>query len=86
MTKTTISSKGQIAIPKAVRERLSLKAGTEISIDVQGEAMVLKRLVRNHPDWRTMRGMFRGGANLLQDLTENRAAEIARDNDRIQGR
>jgi AbrB family looped-hinge helix DNA binding protein len=86
MTKTTISSKGQIAIPKAVRERLNLKAGTEISIDVQGEAMVLKRLVRNHPDWRTMRGMFRGGADLLKDLTTERAAEIARDHDRIQGR
>ena len=86
MTKTTISSKGQIAIPKAVRERLNLKAGTEISIDVQGEAMVMKRLVRNHPDWRTMRGMFRGGADLLSDLTADRAAEIARDNDRIQSR
>jgi AbrB family looped-hinge helix DNA binding protein len=85
MTKTTISSKGQIAIPKAVRERLNLKAGTEISIDVQGEAMVLKWLVRNHPDWRTMRGMFRG-ADLLSDLTADRAAEIARDNDRIQSR
>ena len=33
MTKATISSKGQIAIPKAVRQRLNLKAGTEISID-----------------------------------------------------
>lgn len=86
MTKTTISSKGQIAIPKAVRERLNLKAGTEISIDVQGQALVLKRLVRSHPDWHTMRGMFRGGADLLSDLTNDRAAEIARDNDRNQGR
>ena len=86
MTKTTISSKGQIAIPKAVRERLNLKAGTEISIDVQGEAIVLKRLVRDHPDWRTMRGMFRGSADLLRDLTNDRAAEIARDNARLQSR
>lgn len=86
MTKTTISSKGQIAIPKAVRERLNLKAGTEISVDVQGEAIVLKRLVRDHPDWRTMRGMFRGSADLLRDLTDERAAEIARDNARVQSR
>jgi AbrB family looped-hinge helix DNA binding protein len=56
MTKTTISSKGHIAIPKAVRERLNLKAGTEISIDVQGQAMVLRRLVRDHADWRTCAG------------------------------
>jgi AbrB family looped-hinge helix DNA binding protein len=85
MTKATISSKGQIAIPKAVRERLNLKAGTEVSIDVQGEVLVMKRLVRNHPDWHTMRGIFRG-ANLLKDLTDGRAAEIARDNTRVQGR
>ena len=61
MTKATISSKGQIAIPKAVRQRLNLKAGTEISIDVQGEALVMKRLVPNFPDWRTMQGMAREG-------------------------
>jgi AbrB family looped-hinge helix DNA binding protein len=85
MTIATISSKGRIAIPKAVRERLNLKAGMEVSIDVQGEALVVKRLVRNYPDWHTMRGMFRG-PDLLQDLTDDRAAEIARDNARIQGR
>jgi AbrB family looped-hinge helix DNA binding protein len=85
MTKATISSKGHIAIPKAVRERLNLKAGTEVSIDVQGEALVVKRFVRDYPDWRSMRGMFHR-ANLLKDLTDDRAAEIARDSARVQGR
>ncbi len=84
MTKATISSKGQIAIPKAVRDRLNLKAGTEVSIDVQGEALVVKKTVRNNPDWRTMRGMFRGRTYLLKDLTDERAAEISRDSARIQ--
>lgn len=86
MTKATISSKGQIAIPKAVRERLNLKAGTQISIEVQGESMVMKRLVRNYPDWRTMRGMVRGGPSLTQALMEERAAEKAHDDARVQGR
>ena len=87
MTKATISSKGQIAIPKAVRERLNLKDGTEVSIDVQGEALVMKRLVRNFPDWRTMRGMAKGGESLTQALMEDRAAELTHDNARInQGR
>lgn len=85
MIKAVISSKGQIAIPKAVRERLNLKAGTEISIDVQSDALVIKRFVRSYPDWRTMRGMFRG-ADLLKDLTDERRAEIARDDDRAKGR
>src|SRR5471030_2673891 len=63
MIKATISSKGQIAIPKAVRERLNLKAGTEVRIDVQGEPLVMKRLVSGFPDWRTMEGMARGGVD-----------------------
>ncbi len=59
MTKATISPKGHVAIPKAVRDSLNLKAGTEVSIDVQGGALVMKRFV---PDWHTMRGMFRGAS------------------------
>ena len=87
MTKATISSKGQIAIPKAVRERLNLQAGTQVSIDVQGEALVMKRLVPNDPDWRTMRGMAKGRESLTKALMEDRAAELAHDNARInQGR
>jgi AbrB family looped-hinge helix DNA binding protein len=86
MTKTTISPKGQIVIPKALRERLNLKAGTQVSIDVQGEALVMKRLVRSFPDWRTMEGMARGGESLTAALTEERAAEKARDDAHAQGR
>ena len=85
MTKATISSKGQIAIPKAVRQRLNLKAGTEISIDVQGEALVMKRLVRNFPDWHTMQGMV-NGESLTQALEAEHRAEIAHDDARFQGR
>ena len=77
MTQTTISLKGQIVIPKAVGERLNLKAGTQESIDVQGESLVMKRLVRNYPDWHSMRGMAKGGESLTKALMEDRAAEVA---------
>jgi AbrB family looped-hinge helix DNA binding protein len=86
VTKTTISPKGQIIIPKVVRDRLKLTAGTQVSIDVQGETLVMKRLGSDFPDWHTMRGMFRGGPNLLQDLAAERSEEVARDHDRIKGR
>jgi AbrB family looped-hinge helix DNA binding protein len=86
MIKATLSSKGQIAIPKAVRERLNLKAGMELSIDVQGEAMVLKRLVRKFPDWHTMRGMVGGADSLTQALEAEHREELARDDARLQGR
>ena len=83
---STISSKGQIAIPKAVRERLNLKAGTEVSIDVQGGAVVIKRLVRKFPDWRTMQGMAQGGVSLTQALEAEHRAELAREDARLQSR
>jgi antitoxin component of MazEF toxin-antitoxin module len=66
-----------------VREHLNLKPGTEISMDVQGESLVMKRVVHNYPDWRTMQGMARGGESLTAALMEERAAEMAHDNDRI---
>ncbi len=56
-------------------------------IDVQGEALALKRMVRNYPGWHTMRGMAKGGESLTDALAKERAAELARDNARInQGR
>jgi len=79
MAKATVSSKGQIAIPKAVRERLNLTAGTEVVLELQGETLILKRLVREFPDWRTMRGMARGGESLTQALVDEHAAELAHD-------
>ncbi len=79
MTKATISSKGQIAIPKRLRERLNLRAGTQVSIDVKGEALIMKRIVSGFPDWRTMEGMARGGESLTKALMEERSAESAHD-------
>jgi AbrB family looped-hinge helix DNA binding protein len=87
MTKATVSSKGQIAIPKAVRERLNLKAGTEVEIDVQGEALIMKRVVSKFPHWSTMRGMAKGGGSLTKALEDDRAEENAHYDARInQGR
>jgi AbrB family looped-hinge helix DNA binding protein len=83
--KATVSSKGQIVIPKPVRDRLRLKAGTELVMDVRGETLVMKRTVKQFPDWHAMRGMLRGPNNLLKDLRQERRAELARDDARIQG-
>lgn len=86
MTKAIISPKGQVAIPKAVRERLNLKAGSEVSLEVEGEAIVLKPVVRNPADWRSMQGMARGGESLTQALEAEHRAELAREDGRLQDR
>jgi hypothetical protein len=43
----------------------------------------MKRAVRNFPDWRTMRGMARGGPSLTKALLEERASEKAHDDARL---
>ena len=69
-----------------MREKLNLKAGTQISIDVQGEAVILRRMVRDYPDWRSMQGMVRGDGSLTQSLEEEHRAELAREDAKLAGR
>jgi AbrB family looped-hinge helix DNA binding protein len=74
---TTVSPKGHITIPKAVREQLNLKAGTEVRIEVQGETLIMKRVAKKLPHWSTMEGMVKTGPSLTKALEEERAAERA---------
>jgi AbrB family looped-hinge helix DNA binding protein len=39
MEQVTLSSKGQIAIPKAVREALNLSEGAKLTVEVPGHAL-----------------------------------------------
>ena len=39
---TTMSSKGQVVIPKAVRERLGLRAGDVLEVEEQGDVLLLR--------------------------------------------
>jgi len=43
MAKTRLSSKGQVIIPKAVRERQGWQPGTELEVEDQGDVVVLRR-------------------------------------------
>lgn len=42
MPRTRLSSKGQVVLPKEVRERHGWRAGTEIEVEDQGEVVVLR--------------------------------------------
>ena len=52
MDKVTLSSKGQIAIPKAIRDALNLSEGTRLTLDVRGQEIVLSK----EPAWRKLQG------------------------------
>ena len=44
METTRISSKGQVVIPKAIRDRLHLEAGAVLSVGVEDDAIVLHQV------------------------------------------
>ena len=51
-----MSSKGQIAIPKGVRDALNLSAGTKLTLKVRGREIVLSRT----PAWKKLQGAAPG--------------------------
>jgi AbrB family looped-hinge helix DNA binding protein len=46
MDATTVTSKGQVTIPKAVRQRLGIRTGAKISFEVVGDHVELRLLSR----------------------------------------
>ena len=74
METVTVSSKGQIAIPKLVREALNLGAGSRLSLDVRGGQIVLSK----EPAWKKLRG---AGADpkIMEQFASWRRAERERE-------
>ena len=68
MEKITVSSKGQIAIPKEVREALNLTAGTKLTLEVRGQEIVLSK----GDAWKQLKGAAR---DLDIDLAAFKKAE-----------
>ena len=42
----TLTSKGQVTIPQAIRERLGLLPGTHVVFDVDGDSVRIRRAAR----------------------------------------
>ena len=77
---TTVSSKGQIVIPAAIRESLGIEPGTRVAIRLEGDELILRpqtqdatrRLIEK------LCGSTAGGFSMCDALIEERHAEDAR--------
>jgi len=76
MAIVTVSTKGQIVIPKEVRERFGLRPGTKIDIKLKGNEITLKPMRENVSD--RLYGKYRG-VDLLKDLKEEHYREVKRE-------
>lgn len=63
-----MSSKGQIAIPKQVREALNLSEGTKLTLEVRGQEIVLSKGAA----WKKLQG---AGSDIAKDFGEFRKEE-----------
>jgi len=74
---TRVSSKGQIVIPKDLREKLNIKPGTFLYVRLQEEEIVLTPM-RGTPIEK-LYGRF-SGEKILDELEKEHANEIAEEN------
>jgi antitoxin PrlF len=65
-----VGAKGQVVIPKELRERAGLQPGSEVHFALEGDHVVLA--ARRHP--RTLRGRF-AESGMAARLLEDRARE-----------
>jgi AbrB family looped-hinge helix DNA binding protein len=80
----TMSSKGQLTVPKEVRDELKLATGTQLYISVRDGELVARPKNRNIADLAGILGMPPVGAGAtLEDLDEAIGEALAEDDGRI---
>ncbi|HMD98637.1 MAG TPA: AbrB/MazE/SpoVT family DNA-binding domain-containing protein [Terriglobia bacterium] len=79
MLSSRVSSRGQLVLPKEVREQLGLGEGDRLTVRVEGDEVILRKAVSGN--WREWEGRFKG-SDLLGDLARDRRKELMRDRKR----
>ena len=75
MEKVTVSSKGQIAIPKQVRETLNLREGSKLNLEVRGQEIVLS----TGDAWTKLKGAASDTPDLMEKFAAFRKEERERE-------
>lgn len=72
-----MSSRGEIVIPKAIRDALRLKEGEQFDIQIEGNRLVLFARSPTLPDWPSLRGAFGASEQNAADIVaEARREEL----------
>ena len=76
-----VSSKGQLVIPAAIRQKFGIEAGTRVRFVEDGPGLVLlpETLAAKFRMIEQMRGITAGGTSMTDSLLEDRRKERARE-------
>lgn len=80
---TTVSSKGQMVIPAAIRQELKIEPGTRVAVCIEGGRVILdpETLAAKLRKIKGMRGCTAGGPSgtdlLLEERRKERERELA---------
>jgi AbrB family looped-hinge helix DNA binding protein len=77
----TVSTKGQLVIPAALREELGIEPGTRVAVRREGAELILRpeTLAAKLAMIKKMRGIAAGGPSLCDELLEDRRRERERE-------
>lgn len=78
MSTVILSSKGQIVIPKEIRNRLGLEKGSRLKINVMEGHFIVKPAREDEKGWRRWRGALKGTRALEEHVEEHRR-EVRKD-------
>ena len=72
MPEVTVSSKGQIVLPRNLREALGLHEGDRVDVILEDDTILIRRLESpaKH-DWRRWRGCLKGTKALQEHIAEH---------------
>ncbi len=79
MAITTLSSKGQVVLPKAVRDKLGIQPGATLRVVVSGGKIEIEPLPKKLVD--RLYGRY-AGSKLVQSLENEHAREVKAENRR----
>jgi AbrB family looped-hinge helix DNA binding protein len=79
VSSVTVSSKGQIVIPRVLRKALGLSEGSRLQVSTRNGRLVLSPAGKGEsgPDWRSWRGVL-AGTRALQDHLADHGREAKR--------
>ena len=75
MINVTLSTKGQVVIPKAVRDQLRLEPGASLSLEIIGSRIVLGSSDRKRVAWRKFQGSLKGHESTAEIMAEAKREE-----------